>query len=67
MERLLYRFITGPDDAEFCRRISALLDDGYILYGQPTLTYDGSTVIAGQALVWPDNPTSATGTTDAGR
>ncbi|QUG99667.1 DUF1737 domain-containing protein [Saccharopolyspora erythraea] len=55
MERLRYRFITGPDDAEFCRRISALLGEGYVLHGSPALTYDGERVIAGQALILPSD------------
>ncbi|MFE9189557.1 DUF1737 domain-containing protein [Micromonospora sp. NPDC007208] len=46
-----YRLITGPDDAEFCARVSALLDQGYQLHGSPALTFDGERVIAGQALV----------------
>ena len=37
---ILYRYITGPDDAAFCHRITALLNKGWLLYGQPTLTYD---------------------------
>jgi hypothetical protein len=50
-EPLRYRLITGPDDADFCARISGLLDQGYQLYGSPSLTYDGARVIAAQALV----------------
>ncbi|MGC4755322.1 DUF1737 domain-containing protein [Micromonospora trifolii] len=46
-----YRLITGPDDAEFCARVSALLDQGYQLHGSPALTFDGERVIAAQALV----------------
>jgi hypothetical protein len=53
MERLRDRFITGSDDVEFCRRISALLDDGYILHGPPTLAHNGETMIAGQAVILP--------------
>ena len=26
-----YRLLTGPDDAEFCRRVSDALEDGYVL------------------------------------
>ncbi|MEU7756796.1 DUF1737 domain-containing protein [Micromonospora sp. NPDC049171] len=48
---LRYRLITGPDDAEFCARVSALLDQGYQLHGSPALTFDGERVIAAQALV----------------
>ncbi|MFD2166467.1 DUF1737 domain-containing protein [Thalassotalea euphylliae] len=47
----LYRFITGPDDATFCMRISTLLNQGWTLQGNPTLTYNGETTIAGQALI----------------
>jgi hypothetical protein len=47
----LYRFLTGPDDATFCRRVSEALNLGWTLHGSPSLTFDGSRVIAGQALV----------------
>lgn len=33
----LYRLITGKDDSDFCKRISALLNKGWILYGSPSL------------------------------
>lgn len=52
-EPLGYRLITGPDDAEFCARVSGLLDQGYQLYGSPALTFDGERVIAAQAVVLP--------------
>ncbi|GAA1891611.1 DUF1737 domain-containing protein [Asanoa iriomotensis] len=48
---LRYRLITGPDDAEFCARVSGLLERGYRLHGSPALTFDGERVIAAQALV----------------
>ncbi|MEU7651364.1 DUF1737 domain-containing protein [Micromonospora taraxaci] len=48
--------MTGPDDAEFCARVSALLDQGYRLHGSPALTFDGERVIAAQALVLPHPP-----------
>lgn len=47
----LYSYLTGPDDEKFCQRVSAKLNDGWELYGNPTLTYDGNSVIAGQALI----------------
>ena len=50
-EPLRYRLITGPDDAEFCARVSGLMSQGYQLYGSPALTFDGERVIAAQALV----------------
>ena len=48
-----YRLITGPDDESFCRRVSELLGLGYALHGSPALTFDGSGVVAAQALLWP--------------
>ena len=50
---LRYRLLTGPDDSEFCRRISAALDEGYELYGSPAATFDGERVIVAQAIVLP--------------
>lgn len=55
-DRHRYRLLTGPDTAEFCERVSALLDDGYQLYGSPSLAYDTEqqTAIVAQALILPD-------------
>jgi hypothetical protein len=47
----LYTYLTGPDDENFCKRVCAKLNQGWQLYGNPTLTYDGKDVIAGQALI----------------
>ncbi|MBY8872899.1 DUF1737 domain-containing protein [Micromonospora sp. PLK6-60] len=52
--RLRYRLLTGPDDAEFCRRVSAALADGYRLHGSPTMTFDGQRVVVAQAVVLDD-------------
>lgn len=49
-DKLRYRLITGKDDAEFCKRISALLDEGYELYGSPSCTFNGKDVIVAQAV-----------------
>jgi hypothetical protein len=35
----LYSYLTGPDDASFCRRVTERLNRGRELYGPPTLTY----------------------------
>ncbi|MFB7717356.1 MULTISPECIES: DUF1737 domain-containing protein [unclassified Nocardia] len=51
LPRLRYRLITGPDDATFCERVSALLDDGYRLHGAPSVTFNGTNVIAAQAVI----------------
>lgn len=48
-----YRLLTGPDDASFCRRVSEALAMGYKLYGSPSATFNGSSVIVAQAIVWP--------------
>lgn len=49
----IYRLLTGPDDAVFCRRVSEALAMGYVLYGPPAATFDGTRVIVAQAVVWP--------------
>lgn len=49
----MYRVLTGPDDARFCRRVSEALALGYTLYGSPALTFNGENVIVAQALIWP--------------
>lgn len=49
----LYRYLTGPDDTNFCNRVSAALNKGWDLAGPATLTYDPlkGRVICGQAIV----------------
>lgn len=49
----VYRLLTGPDDAAFCKRVSEALALGYELYGSPAATFNGQTVIVAQAVVWP--------------
>jgi len=51
-----YRLLTGPDDATFCTRISEALEEGYVLHGSPSVTFDGERVVAAQAVVWPHPP-----------
>lgn len=48
-----YRYLTGIDDAAFCHRVTAALNSGWELYGEPSLTYDAArgAVICGQAIV----------------
>jgi hypothetical protein len=52
--RLRYRLLTGPDDADFCRRVSDALADGYRLHGSPAMTFDGQRVVVAQAVVLAD-------------
>ncbi|UJB31461.1 DUF1737 domain-containing protein [Chromobacterium rhizoryzae] len=49
----VYRLLTGPDDAGFCRRVSEALALGYRLYGSPAATFNGERVIVAQAVLWP--------------
>ncbi len=49
----VYRLLTGPDDAAFCRRVSEALALGYELYGSPAAAFDGQKVVVAQAVVWP--------------
>ncbi len=47
----LYAYLTGPDDETFCKRVSEKLNNGWELYGNPTLSFNGVNIIAGQAIV----------------
>ena len=47
----VYRYLTGKDDVNFCARVSKALNDGYELYGSPTMTFNGIDVIVGQAIL----------------
>ncbi len=52
-ERMRYRLVTGTDLKEFCLNVSVALDEGYELYGSPSIAYDGDRVIVAQAVVLP--------------
>jgi len=58
-QRLRYRLLTGADDHAFCERVSKALEEGYRLYGSPSVTFDGQRVVAAQALVL-EGPADAT-------
>ncbi|RZG79225.1 DUF1737 domain-containing protein [Acinetobacter sp. WCHAc060033] len=47
----VYRYLTGKDDVNFCARVTKALSEGYELYGSPTMTFNGTDVIVGQAIV----------------
>ncbi|HXE66340.1 MAG TPA: DUF1737 domain-containing protein [Rhodanobacteraceae bacterium] len=51
----IYRVLTGPDDAAFCRRVSEALALGYVLHGSPAVTFNGDRVIVAQAVIWPES------------
>ena len=56
--KLRYRLLTGPDTSAFCERVSAALDDGYELYGSPSITFDGTTTYVAQAVVLSESADS---------
>ncbi|MEM7616504.1 MAG: DUF1737 domain-containing protein [Pseudomonadota bacterium] len=37
---IAYRLLTGSDDAEFCHKVTAALDGGWRLYGDPQYAFD---------------------------
>lgn len=47
----VYRYLTGKDDVNFCARVTKALNEGYELYGSPTMTFNGADVIVGQAIM----------------
>jgi hypothetical protein len=50
-----YRLLTGVDDHAFCLRASETLDDGYVLYGSLSCTYDPEQrrMLVAQAIIRP--------------
>jgi len=51
-----YKLITGKDDAEFCKRITKLLTEGYELYGSPSIAFNGEHMVVAQAVTKLDTP-----------
>lgn len=47
----VYRYFTGKDDVIFCARVTKALNEGYELYGAPTMTFNGTDVIVGQVVI----------------
>ena len=52
-QRKAYRFLTGPDDADFCRRVSDALAEGYVLYGDPVTVVSDGARFCGRAVALP--------------
>jgi hypothetical protein len=50
-DELKYRLLTGPDDKAFCEKVSKALEDGYELYGSPSITFNGEHCMVAQAVV----------------
>ena len=48
----LYRFLSGPDDASFCHKVTAALNKGWHLFGSPSYAFDAETktMRCGQAV-----------------
>ena len=51
MDMKVYRYLTGKDDVNFCAKVTKALNEGYELYGSPTMTFNGVNVIVGQAIM----------------
>ena len=49
----LYRFLSGDDTPDFCHKVTAALDTGWVLHGSPTYAYDHAKGVmrCGQAVV----------------
>ena len=55
-DKPIYRLLTGKDDRAFCERVSEALEQGWRLYGSPTMNWDGEGgyMKVAQAVVWQD-------------
>lgn len=49
----VYRFLTGPDDASFCHKVTLALNKGWVLHGSPSYAFNVETKLmqCGQAVV----------------
>lgn len=54
-----YKMLTGIDDSAFCDKVVAHLQNGYELFGAPSITFNGTNVIVGQAVVLKKLPKAA--------
>ncbi len=48
----IYRFLSGDDTSAFCHKVTAALNAGWELYGQPTYAFDAANGVmrCGQAV-----------------
>ena len=48
----LYRFLSADDTSEFCHKVTAALNKGWVLHGGPTYAYDAGNGVmrCGQAV-----------------
>ncbi len=49
--KLRYRLLTGANDRAFCERVSQALDEGYELYGSPSIISENGTQTVAQAVI----------------
>ena len=50
----LYRLLTAPDEGDiFCRKVTKALNEGWLLYGSPSMAFDATTgkVTCAQAVI----------------
>ena len=49
----LYRFLSEDDTSVFCHKVTAALNKGWVLHGNPTYAFDAAqgTMRCGQAVV----------------
>lgn len=47
-----YRLLTGKDDAAFCHRVTAALNNGWLLHEAPTIAFNAATgeTVCAQAI-----------------
>jgi hypothetical protein len=52
----IYRCLTGKDDHAFCVRVSEALEQGWRLYGSPSITWNAAENCGyvAQAVLWKD-------------
>lgn len=48
-----YRLLTGPDDSDFCARVSGAIEAGYVLYGSPSIAVGPDGPVVCQAVILP--------------
>ncbi len=53
--KLKYRLLTGVDDRSFCEKVSHALEQGYMLYGSPAISFNGQNMIVAQAVILDNN------------
>lgn len=46
----IYRYLTGSDDSSFCHKVTEALQQGWELYGSPSIAINHERVVCGQAV-----------------